>query len=70
MLVQYLAAMTLAATSSVSAALYPTRPVSQTVYRTGHHALVTWKDDKSKPWLEAMGRIRIDLYTGDDVSLF
>jgi hypothetical protein len=70
MLVFYLAAMALATIDSASAALYVTRPVAQTVYKTGP-GLVTWKDsDRFKPHLKDMGTFCIDLYTGDDVSLF
>jgi hypothetical protein len=67
--VHLLAALVLATSQSVSAALYATHPVAQTVYKAGYSALLTWKDDGSNPRLGDMGKVWIDLRTGDDVSL-
>src|SRR6202035_1886253 len=71
MFVLYLAAIVLASTNSVSAALYPTRPVASTVFTTGQSEDVTWRDDRMKPHLWDLGPMDIDLFTGDTaVRLF
>jgi hypothetical protein len=63
----YIFAVT-ALTTSVSAALYPTQPVADTVYSPGQLALVTWIDDGQKPHLKDMGPVKLDLYHGKHVS--
>ena len=51
------------------ASLYPTKPITNTTYIAGQAALVTWVEDGIKPLLASLGRMRIDLYAGNNVSL-
>ena len=53
---------------TVLASLYPTIPVSGTVYRAGCRELVTWIDSRREPHLYELGVLGIDLYTADGVS--
>ena len=50
------------------ASLYPTKPIANTTYIAGQAALVTWVEDGVKPVLASLGRMRIDLYAGRNVS--
>ena len=50
------------------ASLYPTKPISNTTYIAGQAALVTWAEDGVKPLLASLGRMKIDLYAGHNVS--
>ena len=63
----FLATFILALFAVVSAALYPTKPIQNTVYYAGETALTTWIDDGSFPPLSNMGSITIQLYTNSDV---
>ncbi|KAI8986855.1 hypothetical protein BD414DRAFT_461297 [Trametes punicea] len=49
----------------VSAGIYGTNPVSDTVLSAGRIASVTWRDDSSKPSVREMGPVKIDLYVGE-----
>jgi hypothetical protein len=51
------------------ASLYPTKPIANTTYIAGQAALVTWVEDGIQPLLANLGRLRIDLYAGHNVSL-
>ena len=51
------------------AALYPTKPVSGTIYKAGRSASLTWSDDGSSPTLDSLGRMKIDLYRGAGVGI-
>jgi hypothetical protein len=64
---RFLATFILALFTVVSAALYPTKPIQNTVYYAGETALTTWIDDGSFPLLSNMGSITIQLYTNSDV---
>ena len=55
---------------TVLASVYPTIPVSGTVYRAGRRELVTWIDSRREPHLDELGVLVIDLYTADGVSSF
>jgi hypothetical protein len=48
-----------------NAALYPTKPVSGTVYTAGHLSVITWENSKTKPNLRDMGQCNIELFSGD-----
>ena len=50
------------------ASLYPTKPIANTTYIAGQAALVTWVEDGVKPLLASLGRMKIDLYAGHNVS--
>ena len=50
------------------ASLYPTKPIANTTYIAGQAALVTWIEDGAKPFLASLGRMKIDLYAGHNVS--
>ena len=65
----FLATFILALFAVVSAALYPTKPIQNTVYYAGETALTTWIDDGSFPPLSNMGSITIQLYTNSDVRI-
>ena len=54
--------------SSAAAALYPTRPIASTVFSAGRMSTITWIDDGTAPSLPQIGPVRIDLFSGDDVS--
>ena len=46
----------------VGASLYPTKPIQHTVFYGGAWNDITWKDDKSPPSLDDLGRMEIDLF--------
>jgi hypothetical protein len=50
------------------AALFPTKPISNTTYIAGQAALVTWIEDGTAPLLASLGKMKIDLYAGSNVS--
>ncbi|KAI0322586.1 hypothetical protein OF83DRAFT_651660 [Amylostereum chailletii] len=49
-----------------SAALYPTQPVSDTVFTAGRLNTVTWIDDGSSPSLSNLSELKLDLYGQGD----
>ncbi|KAH9896771.1 hypothetical protein C8Q73DRAFT_686963 [Cubamyces lactineus] len=51
--------------SSVTAGIFGTSPVSDTVLSAGRMASVTWTDDSSRPSVSDMGPIDIKLYVGE-----
>ena len=51
------------------ASLYPTKIIRSSAYIAGQAALVTWVEDGTKPRLASLGRLRIDLCTGRNVSI-
>ena len=53
-----------------SAGIFGTSPVASTVWSAGRSERVTWVDDKRAPSLENMGKLDIDLLTGDEVCIF
>ncbi|KAG1874816.1 hypothetical protein F4604DRAFT_1955217 [Suillus subluteus] len=53
----------------VSASLYPTQPIQNTVYYSGQSALTSWIDDGTYPPLSDMGGITIQLYCDSDTYL-
>lgn len=53
--------------ASARAALYPNRPVANTVYEAGKEATLTWLDDESMPHLNEMPKLQLDLYGPDNV---
>ncbi|VDC04792.1 unnamed protein product [Peniophora sp. CBMAI 1063] len=55
--------------ASVHATLYPNRPVANTVYQAGEEATITWIDDGSRPHLNEMPKLQLDLYGPDDKML-
>ncbi|KIY64064.1 hypothetical protein CYLTODRAFT_114830 [Cylindrobasidium torrendii FP15055 ss-10] len=56
----------LALASCASAAIFPTRPVSSTVYNVGQPAVIEWTwDQPSGP----MGPFRVDLFAGNDTYI-
>lgn len=55
--------------SSAAAGLYPTRPIASTVFSAGRMSTITWINDDTEPTLSQIGPVRIDLFTGDDVSV-
>ena len=55
-------------TVSVSAGLYGTYPVANTVWSAGRSQTITWMDDKSSPHLKDLGLLDIHLMSGGDVS--
>ena len=55
-------------TTLTEASLYPTKPIGNTTYIAGQAALVTWVEDGVKPLLASLGRMKIDLYAGHNVS--
>lgn len=57
----------LALLTPVSASLYPTQPIQNTVYYAGQTALTNWTDDGTYPLLNNMGGITIQLYCDSDV---
>ena len=50
------------------ASLYSTKPIANTTYIAGQAALVTWVEDGVEPLLSSLGRMKIDLYAGRNVS--
>lgn len=52
----------------VFASLYPTSPISRTVWRGGHVENITWIDDGTFPELRELGKISIELYVAGNVS--
>ncbi|KAJ8474711.1 hypothetical protein ONZ45_g15858 [Pleurotus djamor] len=52
--------------SPAVASLYPTSPVSSSIWTAGEYARVTWKNDARSPNLEEVGPISISLYTAND----
>jgi len=50
------------------ASLYPTKPVANTTYIAGQAAHVTWVEDGTLPLLASLGRMKIDLFAGNNVS--
>ena len=56
-------------TSPAEASLYPTKPIANTTYIAGQAALVTWAENGINPLLATLGRMKIDLYAGHNVSL-
>ncbi|KAG1732847.1 uncharacterized protein EDB91DRAFT_1348938 [Suillus paluster] len=65
----FLATLTLAILTLVSASLYPIQPIQNTVYYAGETALTRWIEDGSFPLLSDMGGITIQLYCDDDTYL-
>ncbi|KAG1786916.1 uncharacterized protein HD556DRAFT_1247500 [Suillus plorans] len=59
----------LALLTPVSASLYPTQPIQNTVYYAGQTALTGWIDDGTYPLLNNMGGITIQLYCDSDTYL-
>ena len=55
--------------ASAHAALYPNRPVANTVYEAGKEATVSWIDDGSRPHLNELPKLQLDLYGPNDVRL-
>ena len=55
-------------TIPAEASLHPTKPITNTTYIAGQAALVTWVEDGAKPTLASLGRMKIDLYAGNNVS--
>lgn len=53
---------------SVSASLYPTSPVSQTVWSAGRSHNITWIEDGKSPKLKDMSNIRIELFVAGNVG--
>ncbi|KAJ3782568.1 hypothetical protein GGU10DRAFT_389773 [Lentinula aff. detonsa] len=49
----------------ISARLYPTRPVSGTVYHCGKCDPITWMDDGKNPSMQNLGLLTVDLYCKD-----
>ena len=56
-------------TTPAKASLHPTKPIANTTYIAGQAARVTWAEDGIKPLLGSLGRMKIDLYAGHNVSL-
>lgn len=48
--------------TTVLASVYPTQPIADTVFMSGHLAHIYWKDDGWTPHLKDMGLMNIDLY--------
>lgn len=55
--------------SSATAGLYPTRPIASTVFSAGRLSTITWINNDDAPTLSQIGPVRIDLFSGDDVSI-
>lgn len=53
-----------------AASLYPTKPISTTIYQAGLPAQVLWIEDGDYPHLNRTGEVRIDLYEGNSVRVF
>ncbi|KAF8154418.1 hypothetical protein B0H34DRAFT_619932, partial [Crassisporium funariophilum] len=51
------------------ALLYPTKPVSDTIYTAGQAAYVKWIEDGRRPLLKDMGKMRMDLYARNSTYL-
>jgi hypothetical protein len=60
--------VTLAHVNAAFAAIYPTRPTSDTVYSAGRRELITWIDDVHRPHISELGLLDVKLYTSDNVS--
>lgn len=60
---------TLLLANCVSAGIYGTYPVADTVLSAGRVANVEWTNDHSKPSLTDMGPVNIDLYVGEVATL-
>ncbi len=56
---------TLLLANYVSAGIYATYPVADTVLSAGRVATVEWTNDHSKPSITDMGPVNIDLYVGE-----
>lgn len=65
----FLVALAVASLNGVFATLYPTQPISDTIYSTGSSAWINWIDDSLRPHLYDMSPVKIDLYAGDHVGL-
>jgi len=52
--------------TSVTAALYGTRPIANTVLSAGRMSSITWINDNQRPSLREMGPMKVDLYVGGD----
>ncbi|PPQ70264.1 hypothetical protein CVT26_014553 [Gymnopilus dilepis] len=50
-------------------AIFPTKPVSSTVYTAGAPAEITWLEDGRRPLLNDTHGVRIDLYAGNTTYL-
>ncbi|OCH84793.1 hypothetical protein OBBRIDRAFT_785709 [Obba rivulosa] len=66
MLVIYALAVALATALSANANIYATYPVASSVMGAGRSATVSWINDNSKPALQDMGPVKVELYTGND----
>lgn len=53
---------------SVSASLYPTNPISRTVWSAGRSENISWIDDGKYPYLNDMGVLNIELYVAGNVG--
>ncbi|KAF8900729.1 hypothetical protein CPB84DRAFT_1778773 [Gymnopilus junonius] len=51
------------------AAIFPTKPISTTVYNAGAPAQISWTEDGRRPLLNATYGLRIDLYAGNSTYL-
>lgn len=51
----------------VSASLYPTKPIADTIYIAGQTVSVEWIDDTNDPHIQDMKVSKIDLYLDDQV---
>ena len=52
------------------ASLYPTQPISTTIYTAGQPAQLKWIDDSHKPTLDKMGLLKIDLFAEVNVRFY
>lgn len=50
------------------ASFHPTKPTTHTTYIAGQAGQVTWVEDGTPPLLSNVGKMRIDLYAGNNVS--
>ncbi|KAI0674219.1 hypothetical protein C8Q78DRAFT_1013709 [Trametes maxima] len=65
MLLRHLVLVALLSFESVSAGIYGTSPVADTVLSAGRMATVQWINDHSQPSLSDMSPITIELYVGE-----
>lgn len=60
--------VTLHAATLSSASIYPTKPISTTVFTAGQPAQLKWIEDGHPPLLRDTGKVKIQLFAGNDVS--
>jgi len=51
-----------------SASIYPTTPISKTIFTAGQPAKLKWMEDGRPPLLRDTGRVKIQLFAGNEAS--